>query len=314
MDQPTLDPCAGPAGDGALTRGRKPVHGLQGPWRVAELMMRQGSTASLLALAGVLFLLALLPGEAQADVWGYVDDKGVAHFAAERLDEHYEFYFSTPIGMDWKRGRTKARNAVYSEAPPPAPAKLLAFFETSPNYGAVKHLLRGAAREHQIEYELLQAVIATESGFDAGVVSPRGAVGLMQVMPSTARHYGVVADRRSTITKKLTDPRINIRAGSLHLRDMMSRFPERLELALAAYNAGLTAVRRAGNRMPRYKETQNYVRTVLQLYAVLKRPSMRPGARHSPLLRPPRDERAAEPCCPDARVSPSAPTFKTENN
>lgn len=265
-------------------------------------------------LAGVLCLWALLPGEAWADVWGYVDDKGVAHFAAERVDERYEFYFATPLGMDGKRGRTKARNAIYSEAAPPAPAKLLAFFETSPNYQAVKHLLHGAAREHQIDYELLQAVIATESGFDTEAVSPRGAVGLMQVMPATARHYGVVADKRSTVTRKLRDPRVNIRAGSLHLRDMMSRFPERLELALAAYNAGLTAVRRAGNRMPRYKETQNYVRTVLQLYAVLKRPSMRPGARHRPALRRPQDERAAEPCCPEVRVQPDPPTFKTETH
>lgn len=275
--------------------------------------MQKTSMRTLSALAGALFLWGLPVVDAHADVWGYVDERGVAHFAAERLGERYEFYFSTPAGVDLKWGRTKAREARYSEAPPPAPAKLLAFFEESPNYRGVKHLLHAAAREHQIEYELLQAVIATESGFDAGAVSPRGAVGLMQVMPSIARYYRVEGDKRSTITMKLKDPRVNIRTGSLHLRDMMSRFPGRLELALAAYNAGLTAVRRAGNRMPRYKETQNYVRTVLQLYAVLRRPAMRQGTRHRPTLSRPQDERAVEACCLDGRAQ-SPPTFKTESN
>lgn len=276
--------------------------------------MRTRCWSFLLMLAGSLFLWAGLLAEAQADVWGYVDDKGVAHFALERLDERYEFYFPSPGGAELKRRRTKAEHAAYSEAPPPAPAKLLGYFEESPRYGAVKHLLRAAAREHQIEYELLQAVIATESGFDAGAVSPRGAVGLMQVMPLTARHYGVVGDKQSTIARKLREPRVNIRAGSLHLRDMMSRFPGRIELALAAYNAGLTAVRRAGNRMPRYKETQNYVKLVLQLHAVLKRPSMRAGSRHIPPLQALQDKQAVEACCLDVPALQSPGTFSTEKN
>lgn len=275
--------------------------------------MRTTAVPTLSALVGTLFFWALPLMEARADVWGFVDERGVAHFAAERLDPRYEFYFSTPRGVDLKWGRTKAAKAGYAEAPPPAPAKLLAFFEESPNYRGVQHLLHAAAREQQIEYELLQAVIATESGFDAGAVSPRGAVGLMQVMPSIARHYGVQGDRRSNVTTKLKDPRVNIRAGSRHLRDMMSRFPGRLELALAAYNAGLTAVRRAGNRMPRYKETQNYVRTVLQLYAVLRRPAMRQGARHHPVLsRPQAEPRGVETCCLGDRATPSPPGSKIE--
>lgn len=264
-------------------------------------------------LALLLWLFAW-QAPAQADVWGYVDEQGVAHFANERLDERYEFYFSTRVGAERKPGPGQTGDAQYAEAPPPAPAKLLAFFEVSPGYKQVRHLLRAAAREHQIEYELLQAVIATESGFDAQAVSPRGAVGLMQVMPSTARHYGVTGDKRATIARKLSDPRINIRTGSRHLRDMMSRFPGRLELALAAYNAGLTAVRRAGNRVPRYKETQNYVRTVLQLYAVLKRPSMRPGPRQGPLLERQQAEPPVQTCCLDNRTPPSQPIFTTETD
>jgi soluble lytic murein transglycosylase-like protein len=251
---------------------------------------------------------------AHADVWGYVDEKGVAHFAAERLDERYELYF---IGREGNGSGKKRTRKNIATAPKPTtmttpPAKLLAFFDVSPNYKQVKHLLREASAEHQIDYELLQALIATESGFDADAVSPRGAVGLMQIMPVTARHYGVVPDRKKSVAKKLKDPRTNIRAGSLYLRDLMARFPGRLELSLAAYNAGSKAVRRAGNKVPRYKETQNFVKTVLQLYAVLKRPSMRPDARQ--ISSPGRKDELAIPIRQDDVLPAAQASAKTEIN
>lgn len=225
-------------------------------------------------LTGLAVLLSGLPA-ARADVWGFVDEHGVARFAAERLDERYELYFTSRDGVDNKRGRATGADTPSPAAVHAKSARLLAYFDVSPSYKQVKHLLREAAREHRIDYELLQALIATESGFDATAVSPRGAVGLMQLMPATAQHYGVAANSKHSVEQRLTDPRTNIRAGSLYLRDMMSRFPGRLELSLAAYNAGLSSVRRAGNRVPDFKETQNYVKTVMQLYAILKPPSMR---------------------------------------
>jgi len=108
-------------------------------------------------------------------------------------------------------------------------------------------------------------------------LSPKGALGLMQLMPATAQRYGISADQRATIEKKLFDPRINIAAGSRYLRDLIAMFPGQIELALAAYNAGEGAVQRAGNKIPNYKETQNYVKTVLQLYAHLKPDASRGG-------------------------------------
>ena len=81
-------------------------------------------------------------------------------------------------------------------------------------------------------------------------------------------------DAKTPVQQKLTDPRTNIRAGSRYLRDLINMFPGQLELALAAYNAGEGAVQRAGNRIPNYKETQNYVRTVMQLYTMLKPPEV----------------------------------------
>ena len=218
--------------------------------------------------AAVLLLAALVP--ARADIWGYVDEKGVAHFAAEKIDERYELFYRGGESFDTREGvRTPRAVAVPTTSQP----KLLAFFEVSPRYKQVRHHLREAAQAHDIDYELLQALIATESGFNPEAVSPKGAVGLMQIMPATAQRYGVVADRKTPVEKKLTDPRLNIRTGARYLRDLIRMFPGQLELALAAYNAGEGAVQRAGNRIPNYRETQNDVKTVMQLYAMLKPPA-----------------------------------------
>lgn len=226
----------------------------------------------------LLVLLAMFllgQGAARADVWAYVNDKGVAHFATEQIDERYELYFSDAVPED----STRARGV------PMAPTRLHAFFEISPDYKAVRHLLREAAREHGIDYALLQALIATESGFDADAVSPKGAVGLMQLMPATARSYGLADQKRRPVARQLTDARTNIRIGSLHLARLLRKFPEQPELALAAYNAGLRRVREAGNAVPAYAETQNYVRTVLALYAVL-RPVAERSAPRMPVREP----------------------------
>lgn len=219
--------------------------------------------------------LAAACATAQADVWGYVDAKGVAHFATEKLDERYELFFRGGE-FDSSRDTRTARDV----AVPTDSTKLLAFFEISPSYKQVKHHMREASSRHGIDYELLQALIATESGFDAGAVSPKGAVGLMQIMPGTAERYGVRGDARTPVEKKLADPKTNIATGARYLHDLLRMFPGRLELALAAYNAGEGAVIRAGNRIPNYRETQNYVKTVMHLYTTLKPPSMlRPGGR-----------------------------------
>jgi hypothetical protein len=222
---------------------------------------------SLLVIVGA----ALQATPARADVWGYVNAQGTAHFSSTQLDERYELFFRG--GESFNAGNAGSTgNAATGPGLLGKPPKLLAFFDISPNYKAVKHLLREASLTHGIDYELLQALIATESGFDTHAVSPKGAVGLMQLIPPTAERYGVRADKTSAIEKKLTDPRINIRAGSRYLSYLIKLFPGQLELALAAYNAGEGAVQRAGNKIPNYPETKNYVKTVMQLYNHLKPP------------------------------------------
>jgi hypothetical protein len=224
-------------------------------------------------VAAALLVLGLLPA-AQAEVWGFVDEKGVAHFAPEKMDERYELFFRGGESFDTSAALATPR----AVAVPTAAHKLIAFFEISPSYKQVKHHLREASRALDIDYELLKALIATESGFDARAISPKGAVGLMQIMPATAERYGVTGDRKTPLEKKLTDPRTNIKTGARYLRYLIDLFPGRLELALAAYNAGEGAVQRAGNKVPNFRETQNYVKTVMQLYSMLKPPSMTSGA------------------------------------
>ena len=222
--------------------------------------------------AAVALLLALGQHAAMAaDIFGYIDEKGVAHFAAEKLDSRYQIFFKGGQSFDTanglgRRGRPDASSGMV----PPASQTLIALFEASPTYKTAKTALRDASQRHAIDYELLQALIAAESGFDAQAVSPKGAIGLMQLMPATAQRYGVQSDKKSSVETKLFDPRVNIAAGSRYLRDLISMFPGELDLAIAAYNAGEGAVQRAGNKIPNYKETQNYVKTVLQLYAYLK--------------------------------------------
>ena len=222
------------------------------------------------ALAGLLWA-----GAAQAQIWAYIDERGVAHFSNARLDERYELFVQGGSVLEINSSPPDAPQAPQQPRPEPAsvsPAqsRLMHYLTQSPRYKAVQHLLKEAAQMHRLEPELLQALIAAESGFDTQAVSPKGAVGLMQLMAPTAARYGVKSDRSSSIAQKLTDPAVNLRAGTRYLRDLMAMFPGRLDLALAAYNAGEGAVQRAGNKIPNYPETQNYVKTVLQLYAFLK--------------------------------------------
>jgi Transglycosylase SLT domain len=258
---------------------------------------------------GVLLLLCL-QGTVRADIWGFVDSERMPHFAPSQLDSRYELLLRDsqavepfhPVGIVAKTsqdtGETGAPDgqpaslSTGTEAVNAVSPKLLAFFERSENYKAVTPLLREASKTHGIDYSLLKALITAESGFNPSVVSPKGAVGLMQLIPPTAERYGVTAGKGSTIAKKLTDPKINIKAGARYLADLIRMFPGRLELAIAAYNAGEGAVQRAGNRIPNYPETQNYVRTVMQLYnGLTPQASKTPGGRVRLELKGVSDER-----------------------
>lgn len=114
-----------------------------------------------------------------------------------------------------------------------------------------------AARKNQLDPALVHAVIHVESRHSAEAVSPKGALGLMQVMPETAERFGV---------KQAASPEGNLAAGTRYLRTLLDRFDQRLDLALAAYNAGEGAVIRHQRQIPPYQETRQYVPAVLSQY------------------------------------------------
>jgi soluble lytic murein transglycosylase-like protein len=180
----------------------------------------------------VLALMLGVSGFAHAGIFTFTDANGIIHFTNRPSDPRYA-------------GMTRVS---YLPDPARAPA-------VDPN--RYTPLVRKAAREVQIDEALLRAVIAVESGYDASAVSSRGAVGLMQLMPETARRYGVT---------NLYDPAQNIRGGARYLRDLIGKFNNDLSLALAAYNAGEDAIVQYGNRIPPYRETLMYVPKVLDTY------------------------------------------------
>ena len=111
---------------------------------------------------------------------------------------------------------------------------------------------------------LLYSVMHQESSFKSHAVSPKGARGLMQLMPGTAIRYGV---------SNIFDPRQNIEGGARYLRFLLDRFDGDVNLALAGYNAGEGAVEKYGWRIPPYAETQEYVRRITRRYSLLQDPN-----------------------------------------
>jgi len=168
---------------------------------------------------------------AALDIFSYVDARGVRHLTDRRKHAGYRLIRRYPDGLH----RVSA----------------------SKNGRRFQPIIQAASKRTGLSSALLKAVIQTESAFNPKAVSPKGAVGLMQLMPSTARQYGVT---------DLTDPEANVRAGARHLRGLLERFQNNLKLSLAAYNAGEGAVARYGNTVPPYPETQQYVVKVLRYY------------------------------------------------
>jgi soluble lytic murein transglycosylase-like protein len=186
------------------------------------------------ALRLTLILLAAGAAQARADIYSFVDSSGVTHFSNVPTDSRYHLLLAAPV-----------------EAPSPNPGRFLA------HAAAYDPMIERAARSAAVRPELVRAVIVVESAFNPKAVSKRGALGLMQLKPSTARRYGV---------SDAFDPEQNITAGAHYLRDLMKRFGNNLELALAAYNAGEDAVERYGRSIPPFSETRQYVPNVMRVY------------------------------------------------
>jgi transglycosylase-like protein with SLT domain/uncharacterized protein DUF4124 len=191
------------------------------------------------AMAAAACAATALP--AAADIYSFKDEKGVVHFTnIKGLDPRYKLIRREDGGSVTDVG---ASMRVYM------PSK-----EDVEKYSAI---VQTAARAYGVDASLVHAVISAESNYNPYAVSKRGAMGMMQLMPDTARRYGV---------QNMMDPVENIHGGVRYLRDLLAMFKGRLDLVVAAYNAGENAVIRYGLTVPPYAETRHYVPKVLGFY------------------------------------------------
>ena len=207
---------------------------------------------SRVALRCALAALFAVATPAHADIYGYVDEQGTAHFSNMQLDARYRLYKRDPLSRPQVSYPADPQGAAPATLAPPS----------SPQRGHYAKLIADVARQERVDPALLHAVVTVESGYNSRAVSPKGAVGLMQLMPDTARRYAV---------SDIWDPLQNLRGGARYLRDLLAMFNDNVRLALAAYNAGEQAVIRAGLQMPPYAETRSYVPRVLEHYARYRR-------------------------------------------
>ena len=171
-------------------------------------------------------LLGVIAKPAPADIYRYVDEDGVIHFS--NVPTHYRFrLYISETKLDYR-----------------------AYFDR------YDRIITRAARKHGVDNTLIKAVIRAESDFDKNAISRKGAQGLMQLMPETAKDLAV---------KDSLDPHENINAGVRYLKRQLKNFQNNVPLALAAYNAGENTVRRYG-RIPPYEETRTFVDRVLRYW------------------------------------------------
>lgn len=220
-------------------------------------------------LNGLLALLACLAASSvHADLYGFVDEQGQVHLANRQVDERYQLYQKSQLSGSSANAAlddatTPGLGATLSgDNRPPAPRvdglETVAAPVVNPHLAAqYKTLIDQTAREFKLDANLLHSIVTVESGYNPQVVSPKGAIGLMQVIPATGERFGV---------SRLDDPRQNLRAGARYLRFLLSQFNNDLPLVIAAYNAGEGAVQKYRNTIPPYEETRDYVAKVLASY------------------------------------------------
>jgi len=180
-------------------------------------------------------MTVMLPG-VSADIYKYVDEEGVLHLT------------NVPSIPNAKYILILKEKRVH--------------FHSDIDVNKYDHIIAKAASKYKIDQALIKAVIKAESNFNHRAVSPVGAQGLMQLMPSTA--YALQVD-------DVFQPENNIEGGVRYLRYLLNVYKGDLRLALAAYNAGETAVAKYGNNIPPFRETQNYIRRVLSYFDDFKK-------------------------------------------
>ena len=233
----------------------------------------------LLWLATTLIVFIVTP-PAEAQIYTYVDENGVVHFTNVPTKPTNKV---TPKALaEFKKQLQQTKRRFYMSVSTPSVYRSFAYAPSGgysssyvssyqysmrpiylglhPNEKAFEPYINDIAREHGVDPRLVKAVIRAESAFNPSAVSPKGAMGLMQLMPGTAMDMGV---------QDPYHPIQNLRGGIGYLKEMLRLFNNDLILALAAYNAGPNAVKQYGG-VPPYEETRQYIQRVLQYYSHYK--------------------------------------------
>ncbi len=187
----------------------------------------------------------LICAPASAEIFKYVDRDGNVLFTDKPVKDPY-------YKLEWHKQPSR-----WGAAPSSRPQARINVNAYKKNLTRFAPIIEEVARRTRLYPELLHAVVMVESSYDPDAVSPTGAVGLMQLMPATAKRYGVTDSR---------DPRANLEGGARYLRHLLTKFSNNLKLALAAYNAGENTVLKYGNQVPPYPETRAYVDRVIAYY------------------------------------------------
>lgn len=176
----------------------------------------------------------------------------------------------------------------------PAPSGEVVYGTVNTGNARYDELVKSAAARYGVDPHLIVAVMRQESGFNSRARSHKGATGLMQLMPATARRFGVT---------NIYDPAQNIDAGVRYLRLLLDMFNGDVSLALAGYNAGENAVINSGYKIPRYRETQHYVKAITARYG---------RSRHAMTAGPAANN--GTPVAPSAIAIPSGSSSRLSNN
>lgn len=187
----------------------------------------------------ILITMCIFPFQGMCGIYGYVDESGVFHFTNIK----------------------PANNKKYRVIVPDSPKPALGFYAKTVNTDQYDSLIKQHSFNHGVDPTLVKAVMKAESNFNSQAVSPKGAQGLMQLMPDTARHMSVYDP---------FDPDDNIRGGTKYLRLLDDTFQGNLELILAAYNAGPNRVKEHNMNVPPFEETRNFIKRVKHFYNKLK--------------------------------------------